>query len=114
MEMTKEDKIQFINENIDVVPRLRMKKFQALDLDKQVEQVQNYIERKKWQQEWEENNKVFNRVKDLFDKRHGTVEDAKEVIRIMQDFIETTKQREIEKIDAEIAKLQEMKKTLED
>lgn len=109
-----ENKVQFINENIHMVPKNQMKKFQTLDIDGQVDKIQFYFDMQKMKDEWKEKNRMVNRVKDLFEKRHGTVEDAKDVMRYMQDFIDTAKEREIAKLDEEIAKLEAMKKSLED
>lgn len=109
-----ENKTQFINENIHMVPKNQMKKFQTLDIDGQVAKIQFYIDMKKMKEEWIEKNRMVNKVKDLFDKRHGTVEDAKDCMRFLQDFIDGAKQREIEKLDEEIAKLQRMKESLAD
>ena len=112
--MTEEMKAKFIQENAGLVPRNKTVKFHSLSTDGQVEMLENIIERKQWREEWEEKNRVPNRLIELFEKRHGTVEDAREFMKWLQDFIMNAKQREIEKIDEEIAKLQLMKKTLED
>lgn len=112
--MDEEAKIQFIKKNIMSVPRLRIKKFQSLDIDGQVVQLQHYIEQKKLRDEYVEKNKLENKVAALFEQRHGTVEDAKNIIKYMQNFIDSAKEREIAKLDEEIAKLEAMKKSLED
>lgn len=104
-----ENKVQFINENIHMVPKNQMKKFQTLDIDGQVDKIQFYFDMQKMKDEWKEKNRMVNRVKDLFEKRHGTVEDAKDVMRYMQDFIDTAKEREIAEIDRQIAELEERK-----
>lgn len=104
-----ENKVQFINENIHMVPKNQMKKFQTLDIDSQVDKIQFYFDMQKMKDEWKEKNRMVNRVKDLFEKRHGTVEDAKDVMRYMQDFIDTAKEREIAEIDRQIAELEERK-----
>lgn len=104
-----ENKVQFINENIHMVPKNQMKKFQTLDIDGQVDKIQFYFDMQKMKDEWKEKNRMVNRVKDLFEKRHGTVEDAKDIMRYMQDFIDTAKEREIAEIDRQIAELEERK-----
>ena len=112
--IAEESKTEFINKNINMVPKNRMKYFQSLDIDAQVEKIQFYIDMKKMKVEAIEKNKMINKVKDLFEKRHGTVEDAKDCIRYFQEFINGAKEREIKMIDEEIAKLQRMKQSLED
>jgi hypothetical protein len=56
-------------------------------------------------------NSIPNKVKDLFEAKHGTVEDAKAVMKFCNEFIDGFKQREVERIDAEIRKLQLMKES---
>lgn len=105
---------QFINENIGIVPKMMMKRFMNLSMDEQVKKIQFYIDRKKWIEEQKERNRIVNLVKEMFEKRQATVEDARDVLRYCTDFIDSFKQREIEKLDDEIRKLQEMKRSLED
>jgi len=109
-----ENKVQFINENINIVPKNQMKKFQNLDIDEQVSKIQFYIDMKKMREEWIEKNRMVNKVKVMFEKRNGTVEDAKDCMKFLQEFIDGAKQREIDKLDEEIAKLQRMKESLND
>jgi len=108
-----ENKEQFINDNIGIVPKLSMKRFKLLDIDEQVDRILQYQENQRLREEFLEKNRVVNKMKALFEKRHGNVEDAKDCITFLQEFIDGAKQREIEKLDEEIAKLQNMKKSLE-
>lgn len=110
---TNESQKQFINENISVVPKLRMKKFLQLSLDEQVKSINHYIELRRIRQEWEERAKVINRVKDIFERKHATVDDAQEVLSFCEDFINNYKQKEIDKLDEEIRKLQEKRNALQ-
>lgn len=110
---TNESQEQFINENISVVPKLRMKKFMQLSLDEQVKSINHYIELRRIRQEWEERAKVINRVKDIFERKHATVDDAQEVLSFCEDFINNYKQKEIDKLDEEIRKLQEKRNALQ-
>lgn len=103
---------QFVTENINVVPKNQMKKFNSLKLEDQVKKIQFYFDIKKLREDAKIKNSIPNRVKDLFEVKHGTVEDAKAVMRYCQEFIDTFKQREIEKLDEEIKKLQAMKESL--
>ena len=108
-EPSEQEKIEYINSRVDLVPHNRIKKFVSMDIEEQYQQ----IKKLEWKKEAMEANRIVNKVKELFERRNGNVEDAKEVMKYCQDFIENIKQREIDKLDAEIAKLQAMKKSLE-
>jgi len=110
---TKEMMEQFIAENIKRVPNNQKGKFNALTLEQKVEKIQSYIDRAKFWEEIAEKNKVINKVKELFNKRHATIEDAKEVMTFCEEFINNFKQMEIDKLDEEIRKLQEKRNALE-
>lgn len=110
---TKEMMEQFVAENINLVPRNQSKKFNALTIEQKVEKIQSYIDRAKFWEEVAEKNKVINRVKEMFNKRHATVEDAKEVMAFCEEFISNFKQMELDKLDEEIRKLQERRNALE-
>lgn len=99
---------QFINDNIHLVSSKMMKRFEKMTIEEQVKKIQHY----QMIQQFRENNRVVNRVRDLFDKRHATVEDAKEVLNFCNEFINSAKEREIAAIDAEIAKLMQKKQSI--
>lgn len=98
-----------IEDNMHIVPKNQMKKFEALTLEQKVAKIQFYHDINKMREDARIKNSVPNKVKELFDKRHATVEDAKAVLQFCTEFIDNFKVREIEKIDAEIAKLEELK-----
>jgi hypothetical protein len=98
-----------IEDNMHLVPKNQMKKFEALTLEQKVKKIQFYTDMAVMREEARIKNSVPNKVKELFDKRHATVEDAKAVLQFCTEFIDNFKVREIEKIDAEIAKLEELK-----
>lgn len=100
---------QYVEENMHIVPKNQMKKFEALTLEQKVAKIQFYHDINKMREDASIKNSVPNKVKELFDKRHATVEDAKAVLQFCTEFIDNFKVREIEKIDAEIAKLEELK-----
>lgn len=99
---------QFINDNIALVPNVMMKRFMKLSIEGQVQKIQHY----QYIQQLRENNRVVNRVKDLFDKRKATVEDAKDVLEFCKEFINSAKDREIAAIDEEIARLMQKKQSI--
>lgn len=103
-----ENKEQFINDNIAIVPSVMMKRFMKLSIDEQVAKIMHYMN----VQEMRAQRRLVNRVRDLFDKRHATVEDAKEVLNFCNEFINSAKDREIAAIDAEIAKLMQKKQSI--
>lgn len=98
-----------IEDNLSIVPKNQRKKFDTLTLEQKVSKIQFYMDMAKMREDARIKNSVVNRVKEMFDKRHATVEDAKAVIQFCTEFIDNFKVREIEKIDAEIAKLEELK-----
>ena len=111
LKMTENEMKEFVTANMEIVPKNQTKKFNALTLEEKVTKIQFYIDIQKLREDARIKNSVPNKVKELFDKR-GTVEDAKEVLKFCSDFIDGFKQREIEKLDAEIARLQAMKQSI--
>lgn len=98
-----------IEDNMHIVPKNQLKKFQAMTLQQKIAKIQFYQDMEQMRETARIKNSVPNRVKELFEKRHATVEDAKAVLQFCTEFIDNFKVREIEKIDAEIAKLEELK-----
>ena len=83
--MTKEQMEKFVKDNYSIVPRFQCGKFNALE----------------------------NKVKDLFVRRKATTEDVLRVIEFCKKFIEASKVEEMNKLQAEIDRLSELKRTLE-
>ena len=106
------EQAQYINDNIGRVPKNQMKRFMTLSMDEQVNRIKKYIEREQWIAEQKEKSKIVNRVKEMFEKRKASLEDAKEVIDYCTEYINSNKQREMEKLEAEIARLMKMKESL--
>ena len=107
--MDEETMQAIVDDNIYIVPKNQRKKFDTLSLQQKVAKIQFYHDIDKMREDTRIKNSVPNKVKELFDKRHATVEDAKAVLQFCTEFIDNFKVREIEKIDAEIAKLEELK-----
>lgn len=101
-----------IEDNMHFVPKNQLKRFLALPIEEQVAKMQYYQDRAAKIEEWKQSASVANRVKDLFEKKHGTVEDAKSIISWMQEFIDGYREREIARLDEEIARLEELKLNL--
>ena len=110
--MTAEEMQQFIKENESIIPACQKKKYNALDDAGKVAKIKFYYDIKRMKEDAKIKNSVPNKVKDLFESKHGTIDDAKAVMKFCQEFIDGFKQREIEKLDAEIRKLQMMKDSL--
>ena len=110
--MDNETKEAIIEDNLHLVPHNQLKKFQALSLDEKFQKMQYYQDRVAKIEQWKQSASVPNKVKDLFEKRHGTVEDAKTIINWLNEFIDGFREREITRIDEEIARLEEMKQSL--
>lgn len=110
--MTVEEMQKYITENESIIPACQKKKYNALNDEGKVAKIKFYYDLKKLREDAKIKNSIPNKVKDLFEIKHGTVEDAKSVMRFCQEFIDGFKQREVERIDAEIRKLQLMKESI--
>lgn len=102
---------QYVDENLHMVPKNQIKKFESMTLQQKVSKIRFYYDMQKMREDARIKNSVPTKVKELLEKR-GTVDDAKLIIQHCQTFIDNFKQREIEKIDLEIARLEEMKLAL--
>lgn len=98
-----------VDDNMHLVPKNQMKKFEALTLEQKVAKIKFYQDMEKMREDARIKNSVLNRVKEVFTKRHATIEDAKQVLDFAQEFVDNFKQRQIEDIDRQIAELEEMK-----
>ena len=111
--MTNEQMEQFVKENIKIVPRNQAKKFESMKLEQKVSKIRFYIDIQKMKEDAREKNKLENKVKDLFVRRKATTEDVLRVIEFCKKFIESAKVDEMNKLQAEIDRLTELKRTLE-
>jgi len=111
--MTNEQMEQFVKENIKIVPRNQAKKFESMKLEQKVSKIRFYIDIQKMKEDAREKNKLENKVKDLFVRRKATTEDVLRVIEYCKKFIEPTKVDEMNKLQAEIDRLTELKRSLE-
>ena len=101
-----------VEDNISIVPKNKRKKFDSLSLQHKVAKIQFYHDMAKMKEDARIKNSVLNRVRELFDKRHATIDDARDVLKFCNEFIDGYKLREIAKIDEEIARLEQMKQSL--
>lgn len=110
--MTEEEMQQYVNENLHIVPKNQTKKFERMTLKQKVAKIQFYHDMQQMREDARIKNSVPNKVKELFEKKHGTIEDAKDLINWLNTFVEGFREREIARIDEEIAKLEQMKQSL--
>jgi len=103
---------EFVTNNISIVPRNQIKKVNAMSLKDQCLKIQFYMDIKKLREDAKIKNSIINRTKELFEKRHATIDDATEVLNFCKEFIDGFKQRQIEEIDRQIAELEQMKQSL--
>lgn len=103
---------QFINENIGLVTNRTMKKFNTWSLEAKCDYIKKRIEWNSSIKEAKENGKLCNQVKKLMIRKKATVDDVNEVIDICNSFIGELKQAELDKIDNEIKRLQDLKNYL--
>lgn len=110
--MSENEMVEFVNMYNGIVPKNQVKKFNGLELNDKVAKIKFYQDIIKMKEDARIKNSIPNKVKDLFESKHGTVEDAKTVMKFCNEFIESFKEKEIERLDAEIAKLEAMKQSL--
>ena len=110
--MTAEEMQQFIKENESIIPACQKKKYNALNDAGKVAKIKLYYDLKKMREDARIKNSIPNKVRELFESKHGTLDDAKSVMKFCKEFIDGFKQREIERLDAEIRKLEMMKDSL--
>lgn len=110
--MDENEKEQFINEHIELISNRMREKFYTWPLETKFDYIQKRIDWEKSAKEAKENAKLCNQVKKLMMKKKATVNEVQEVIDICHTFINELKQAEIDKIDNEIKRLQELKKSL--
>lgn len=111
--MTNEQMEQYVKDNIAIVPKNQAKKFESLKLEQKVSKIRFYIDIQKMKEDAKEKNKLENKVKDLFVRRKVKTEDVLRVIEFCKKYIESTKVDEMNKLQAEIDRLTELKRTLE-
>ena len=109
-----DEKTRFINENIEYVPDNRKRVFKTWDIDKQYEMITRWKKNHEWRKQWEEANKIENRVKDLFIRRKVTIDEVMTVIDFCKAWIKEEQDHEIARIDEEIARLELRKQMLEE
>jgi len=111
--MSNEQMEQFVAEHLSIVPRNWRSRFDALPLDKKVSKIHFYIDMQQMKANAMERNKLENRVKELFIKRNATTEEVVKVIDMCKEYIQSTKEQEITKLQDEIERLTHLKNALE-
>ena len=111
--MTTEEKIQFVNENINLVPNTMKSRFEKFDPDKQYDRMLHYVEMEKLREEAMSMTKLAWKVKQLFETKKATIEDATAVIEFCNKFIDSCKEQELARVNEEIQRLTELKSKLE-
>ena len=111
--MTNEQMEQFVKDNIAIVPKNQAKKFESMKLEQKVSKIRFYIDIQKMKEDAKEKNKLENKVKDLFVRRKVKTEDVLRVIEFCKQYIETSKVYEMNKLQAEIDRLTDLKRALE-
>lgn len=111
--MTQEEKLQFINENIALVPNTMKTRFEKLDTDKQYDRMLHYVEMQKLREEAQAMTKLAWKVKQMFENKKATIEDATAVIEFCNKYIDSCKELELQRVNEEIHRLTELKSKLE-
>lgn len=103
--LTREQKIEFINNNMHEVPVMVKSKFNSWDVDKQYSKILHYIELHK-SEKAKVDNMFAQRVIKLFNDRNANIDDVKEVIKACEIHIETLKSLRRESLQKQIETLQ--------
>jgi hypothetical protein len=103
---------QFIKDNDEIVPKNQRKKYDAMTLEQKVAKIKFWQDMKQMREQWQENRKLENKVKALFDQRKPSTEDVLKVIEYCKSYINDCKAQEIARLDEEIARLNEMRNLL--
>lgn len=83
--MSEQEMVEFVNMYIGIVPKNQLKKVNSLDLKSKVQKIKFYQDMIKMREDARIKNSIPNKVKDMFEAKHGTVEDAKSVIILSRD-----------------------------
>lgn len=111
--MTQEEKMQFVNENIELVPATMRSRFEKFDTDKQYDRMLHYVEMQKLRDEAQAMTKLAWKVKQLFETKQATIEDATAVIDFCNKYIDSCKEQELARVNEEIQRLTELKEKLQ-
>ena len=101
-----------VDDNIEMVPKNQRKKFDALSLEAKIAKIQFYQDIAAMKAEAKVKNSIPNKVKELFEKRHANIDDAKQVLKYAQEFIDNYRMMQIAELDKQIAELEAMKEAL--
>lgn len=112
VKMTEAEMQELINANLCIVPKNQRKKFDAMTMEQQAAKIKFYQDITRMRAEAREKNSIKNRVAELFDKRHATVNDAKQVMEFAKEFINNFRAREIARLDEQIRQLEMKKQSL--
>lgn len=110
--MDDETKQAVIEDNMHLVPKGQLKKFNELSLDEKMKKIEFYQDIQRIKEDARIRNSIKTKVSEMFEKRHGTIDDARDVLKFCNDFIDSYKLREIAKLDEQIAILEEQKMAL--
>ena len=110
--MDEETMQTIVDDNIEIVPKCQRKKFNTLSLEAKVAKIKFYQDIAVMREEAKIKNSVVNRVKEVFEKRHATVEDAKQVLKYVQEFIDNYRMMKIAELDKQISELEAIKEAL--
>lgn len=108
-----------INSNIDLVSDKTREAFDKLTLDEQYRKIKKLIANKAFYDRKKSDAPIVkkgfffsSKLKDMFDKKGATAEDVDAVIEFCTEYKESLKTRELERLTAEIERLNKMKEEL--
>ena len=110
--VSEEEMIKFINENITLIPKRSEEVFKTYDLRKQYNIMRWYVKNAKQKEEGKNLNICVVRVKRMFEGKNASVEDVKSVMDFCTQYLEEMKQKQLTDIEREIERLTNLKNEL--
>lgn len=114
--MTTEAMKSFIDENINLVSDKTREAFDKLTVEEQYKKIQKLVSNKKFYDKKRSGvsacSKTVNKVQQIIRNASCTAADMDEIIAFCEEHKSVIKEREIEKISAEIERLTKMKEEL--
>lgn len=109
--MTQDEMKEFVEKNRASVPS-KNRKFDTWTIEKQFKMMQYYIEADKQKKLYGDLSREARRFVTLCSHAHFTATDYMKIIEIAKSKMEDARKKQIDDIDAQIARLQELKDSL--
>ena len=109
IQVSENEMVKFVTENIAFVPKRSEEVFKTYDLRKQYNKMRWYVKNAKQKEEGKNLNICVVRVKRMFEGKNASVEDVKSVMDFCTQYLEEMKQKQLTDIEREIERLTNLK-----